>query len=62
MASIDELLESLQNPNKGTGLENNKATWERIGNKDTFDELGMSSSELESFLKEWTDNNPYNNI
>jgi hypothetical protein len=62
MASIDELLESLQNPNKGTTLDNNKSTWERIGNKDTFDELGMSSSELESFLKEWTDNNPYNNI
>lgn len=61
MATIDELLASLQNPSKLI-LENIKETWERMGNKDKFEELGLNSSELESFLKEWTNNNPYNNI
>jgi hypothetical protein len=63
--TIDDLLNSLQNPNKKPGsskLENTRETWERIGRKDTFEELGMDSSELESFLKEWTAENPYNNI
>ena len=59
--SIDDLLNSLQNPNKKT-LENNAETWRRIGNKDDFAELGLSSSELESFLKEFIEENPYNNI
>ena len=64
MNSIDDLLRSLQNPNKPTTstLENNADTWGRIGNKDKFEELGLESSELESFLKEWVESNPYNNI
>jgi hypothetical protein len=61
MATIDDLLNGLQNPNKGT-LENTKDTWERIGNKDKFEELGLEKSALESFLKEWVEDNPYNLI
>jgi hypothetical protein len=60
--TIDDLLNSLQNPSKHTKLENNKATWERIGRRDSFSELGLESSELESFLSEWISENPYNNI
>ncbi len=60
--TIDDLLNSLQNPNKPSKLENNKSTWERIGNKDSFSELGMEASELESFLKDWVKDNPYNNL
>ena len=60
-ATIDELLNALQNPNTGS-LPNNENTWERIGNKDTFSELGLSSSKLEEFLKELIEANPYNNI
>jgi len=59
MATIDELLASLQNPSKVI-LENTKETWEKLGNKDKFEELGLNSSELESFLKEWAAENPYN--
>jgi len=59
--TLDDLLNALQNPNKVT-LENTTETWERIGNKDKFLELGMEESELESFLKEWIESNPYNNI
>ena len=59
--TIDDLLNSLQNPNKSK-LENSKETWERIGNKDSFSELGLSSSELDEFLREWTNDNPYQNI
>lgn len=60
--TIDDLLNSLQNPNKASKLENSKETWERIGKKDLFSELGMESSELEGFLKDWVSNNPYSNI
>jgi hypothetical protein len=64
MNTIDDLLRSLQNPNKPTGptLENNTDTWNRIGRRDKFEELGLETSELESFLKEWIESNPYNNI
>lgn len=63
MATIEELLKSLQynTAQSKTTLENNKSTWTRIGNKDSFEELGLSSSELESFLSDWCQNNPYNN-
>ena len=61
--TITDLLRSLQEkpkrPNKST-LPNNKDTWERIGKKDTFSELCLGSSELESFLTEWIKDNPYN--
>lgn len=63
--SIDDLLNALANPaksNKKT-LENTKETWKRIGNRDTFEELGLDSSELEDFLKEWvSENEEYGNI
>jgi hypothetical protein len=59
--TIDDLLNSLQNPKKVT-LENSKETWRRIGQKDSFSELGLEPSELEDFLKEFTENNPYNNL
>lgn len=62
MATIDELLNALQNPNKPTVLENSEETWRRIGKKDKFEELGMEASELETFLKEWMDENPYTAI
>lgn len=60
--TIDDLLNSLQNPNKPKQLENTKETWRRIGAKDSFSELGLEPSELEDFLKEFTENNPYNNL
>ena len=59
--TIDDLLNSLQNPKK-ISLENSKETWRRIGQKDSFSELGLEPSELEDFLKEFTENNPYNNL
>lgn len=62
MATIDELLNALQNPNKPTVLENSEETWRRIGKKDKFEELGMEASELETFLKEWMNENPYTAI
>ena len=60
--TIDDLLNSLQNPNTTSKLENSKETWERIGNKDSFSELGLEPSELDSFLKDFVKDNPYNNI
>lgn len=61
--TIDDLLNALQNPEKSNvSLENSKETWRRIGDKDKFAELGLESSELDEFLKEWMDNNPYSNI
>ena len=65
MATIEELLKALQNPNKGSDkaiLENNKETWDRIGRKDSFSELGLTTSELDAFLQEWIAENSYNNI
>jgi hypothetical protein len=63
--SIDDLLNALRNPvtvsDKKT-LTNTKETWERIGNRDSFTELGLSSSELDDFLNEWISENPYENI
>ncbi len=69
MATIEELLKSMltlpSDQKKGdfVGLENNKATWERIANRDSFSELGFESeSAKESWLKEWIDSNPYLSI
>ena len=62
MASIKELLESLQIPKQGDKtLPNNKSTWERMSSKN-FPELNLNQSELESFLQEWTKNNEYSAI
>lgn len=70
MNSIEELLNSMQTRYKsGTSgdsiknLQNTRDTWERIGAKDSFEELGFSSQdEKENFLAEWIKDNPYNNI
>jgi hypothetical protein len=63
MPTIDELLKSLQSPSDKKGkLENSQDTWTRIGEKDSFSELGLDSTELEAFLTEWVRDNPYNNI
>ena len=61
MATLDELLNALENPNKPE-LPNTEDTWSRIGNKDSFDELGLEKTELEEFLSEWMEENSYNNI
>lgn len=60
--TIDDLLNSLQNPNKPKQLENTKDTWRRIQAKDSFSELGLEPSELDSFLQDWIKDNPYNNL
>ena len=60
--TIEDMLNALQNPNQPSKLDNTRETWERIGNKDKFSELGLDDGELEQFLKEWIDNNPYSNI
>jgi hypothetical protein len=57
--TIDDLLNALQNLNQPNKLDNTRETWERIGRKDNFSELGLDDGELEQFLKEWIDNNPY---
>ena len=63
MATIDDLLNALQNPNEGNKkLRNDYETWRRIGNKDDFAELGLSSGELDDFLRDWISENPYENI
>jgi len=59
--TIDDLLNSLRNPNEII-LDNTHETWERIGNKDSFEELGLDKNELEEFLSEWMNDNPYTNI
>lgn len=61
MATLDDLLNALQDPNK-VELANTVETWSRIGNKDDFPELGLSEGELEDFLSDWLDDNDYNNI
>ena len=68
--TIDDLLAALKNPNsvneedkhKVKGLTNNAETWRRIGNKDSFDELGLEGSELDDFLTEWCADNEYSNL
>lgn len=60
--TIEQLLQALQNSESTVTLENSKETWSRIGNKDRFEELGMEESELNAFLSEWIDNNPYSNL
>lgn len=65
MATIEELLKSLQTPatSKSIKLTGSVAEiYERIGNKDSFSELGLTGSDLDNFLQEWISENPYNNI
>jgi hypothetical protein len=59
--TIDDLLNALQNPTKAS-LENSREVWSRIGRRDSFPELGLEPSELESFLKEFVESNPYSNL
>ena len=57
--TIDDLLDSLQNPaTVGGSLPNNKDTWSRIGSRDFFtkDELGSST------IEGWLEDNDYTNI
>lgn len=60
--TIDDLLNALQNPDQPNKLDNIRETWERIGRKDNFSELGLDDGELEQFLKEWIDSNPYSSL
>jgi len=64
--TIEELLKSMisiNDTNLDKNLPNTRETWERIGNLDSFSELGFSSdTEKEEFLKDWIDNNPYSSI
>jgi len=61
--TIDDLLNALESEDSSKPtLSNTKDTWSRIGSRDAFSELGMNPSELDRFLQEWIDNNPYNNI
>jgi len=63
MATIDELLNALQDPNmENSKLANDYNTWRRIGNKDDFSELGISKDDLDEFLRDWIEENPYSNI
>jgi hypothetical protein len=59
--TIDDLLKALQSP-KTASLENSREVWARIGRRDSFPELGLEPSELESFLKEFVESNPYSNL
>ena len=62
MSRVKELLSLLANKEttaKKT-LENTKENWRKIGDGDSFSELGLNASELDEFLKEWIENNPYN--
>lgn len=61
--TIDDLLNALESEDSPKySLLNNEETWTRIGNKDAFLELGMKPDELDIFLKEWMENNPYSAI
>lgn len=72
MPTIEELLKSMltipadkrsKSDSSGIRLENSVETWRRIGERDSFSELGFKSdSEKEEFLQEWISNNPYSNI
>lgn len=63
MATIDELLKSLQTKTiSNNKLENNKDTWSRIASKDSFNELNLPQSELDKFLSDWISENPYSAI
>jgi len=69
--NIDDLLNALKNPDaipedqkREKSLANTKETWERIGRKDATlaVDIGIEESELNDFLKEWVEDNPYNAI
>ncbi len=59
--TIDELLESLQDPDRGLSGTVSEI-WRRIANRDKFEELDGESDEKEQIIKEWIEANPYSNI
>lgn len=59
--TIDELLESLQDPDRGLSGTVSEI-WRRIANKDKFDELDSNEDEKDEIIKEWIEANPYSNI
>lgn len=70
--NIDDLLAALRDPAsindsikaEKPSLANTADTWARIGAMDTSlaDDIGIPESELNDFLKEWVEDNPYNAI
>ena len=64
MKSFADLLNALQSPVDATKtkLANILETWSKIGNKTIFAELEGDQSEMDAFLTEWLEENPYNNI
>jgi hypothetical protein len=70
--NIDDLLSALKNPDAIDenikadlpSLANTADTWTRIGQKDSTlaTDIGIEESELNDFLKEWVEDNPYNAI
>lgn len=62
--TIEDLLKALKNPaeEEKKRLENTKDTWSRIGSGDSFAELGLEPTDLQTFLAEFINDNPYNNI
>ena len=69
--TIDDLLASLQNPElygneiKKNKLENTIDTWGLIGDRN-FEAIaaktGIEEEEVNDFLKEWVEENPYKDI
>lgn len=70
--NIDDLLSALRDPDgideslkpERGSLANTAETWARIGQKDATlaTDIGIEESELNDFLKEWVEENPYKNI
>ena len=70
--TLDDLLGALKNPDaidenikaESGSLANTAETWARIGAKDATlaSDIGIDESELNDFLKEWVEDNPYTNI
>ena len=58
-ASIDDLLNALQNPE---GADGSLVTWDRIMSGDGFDELGLEKKALNEFLSVWKAENPYSDM
>ena len=58
--TIEDLLNSLKGDNnKTTNGLSPREIWDMVANKESFDKMGFSS---ESELKEYLENNPYNNL
>ena len=70
--NIDDLIAAMKDPDsvdeskkaKLSTLANTAETWARIGQKDATlaTDIGIDESELNDFLKEWVEDNPYNDI